>query len=77
MKDDLSHFSHDVHLQKRTNIKVYGKFYYLFCFNLPGKKCIYPTHISIPNDAQLGDFTGANQNHDIKYSESAPSTNYR
>ena len=73
MKDDPWHFSHDMEpLQpaKRTNIKVNGKFYYLFCFNLPGKKCIYPTHISIPNDAQLSDFTGANQNHDIKYSES-------
>ena len=55
---------------KKTNIKVYGKFYYLFCFNLPGKKCILPTHISILNDAQLGDFSGANQSQDIKYSES-------
>ena len=73
MKDDPSHFSHDmepVQLQKKTNIKVYGKFYYLFCFNLPGKKCILPTHISIPNDAQLGDFSGANRSQDIKYSES-------
>ena len=74
MKDDPSHFSHDMELlqpAKRTNTKVYGKFYYLFCFNLPGKKCIFSTHIPIPNDAQRGDFTvEANQSQDMKYSDS-------
>lgn len=76
MKDDPWHFSHNIEpLQptKRTNIKVYGKFYYLFCFNLPSKKCIYPTHISISNDAQR---SGENQNQDMKYSEWFLSPNY-